>query len=260
MVVPWFKRRRRRRLRSQPFPDTWQRVLQRNLHQYSNLSNAERAKLQGDVQILVAEKNWEGCAGQAIDEQVQVTIASQVALMTLGMKDEYFDMVLSILVYPAGYLAPEKTVIGTGVVLEGEAGREGEAWYRGPVVLSWPEVLAGGQSENGGHNLVIHEFAHQLDMQNGRVADGVPLVANPQQAERWHAVIDGEYRRLVMRCQQGRPTVLDYYGATHIAELFAVACEQFFQRPRLLEQYHGELYGLLRDYFGQDPVRWGARM
>jgi Mlc titration factor MtfA (ptsG expression regulator) len=254
MVFPWVKRWRRRRCLAQAFPREWNRILRDNVYDYARLTEGEQAKLRDDLRILVAEKNWEGCGGLRMTDEVKVTIAAQASLLLLGFHDEYFDQVLSILVYPDAYVAPERTMAGDGMVLEGESDREGEAWYRGPIILSWADALSGGRRESGGGNLVLHEFAHQLDMQNGRTADGTPPLRTREELDRWREVTKAEYDRLVDDCHRGRATLLDCYGATDMSEFFAVATECFFQQPRQLSQRHPRLYTVLREFYRQDPA------
>lgn len=253
-MFSWLKRRRRRQLLALAFPDHWAEILNRNVRHYSQLTEAERVKLRDDLRILVAEKSWEGCGGLAVTDEIKVTIAAQAALLTLGFQDEYFDMVLSVLVYPDAYAAPGHTITKGGLVLEGESHREGEAWYRGPVVLSWADALAGGRHQTNGDNLVLHEFAHQLDMQNGRVADGTPPLATREQYDRWRQVMHAEFERLRRDCRRGRPTVLDCYGTTNLGEFFAVGTECFIERPQDMKQEHPDLYDIFRDFYGQDPA------
>jgi Mlc titration factor MtfA (ptsG expression regulator) len=254
MVFSWFKKRRRRQLSAQRFPDAWLEILRRNVHHYARLPALEQAKLRRDLRILVAEKNWEGCGGLQMTDEVKVTVAAQASLLLLGFQDQYFDTVLSILVYPDTYVAPEQTVTAGGIVLEGESDRDGEAWYRGPVILSWPDALAGGRHERNGENLVLHEFAHQLDMENGRYADGTPPLNSRNQYDRWQAVMRAEYERLLDECRCGQSTLLDCYGTTNMSELFAVATECFFERPREMSRLLPQLYSLLRDFYRQDPA------
>lgn len=255
MILRWFQRHRRRTLRAQPFPDEWPTYLERNVHFYRNLSEQEQRKLRDDVRILVAEKHWEGCRGFHVTDEVKVTIAAQAALLVLGLKEQYFDNVQSILVYPTAYVAPGKTITPAGVVLEGDSSREGEAWYRGPVILSWDDVLRGGRQDHDGRNLVFHEFAHQLDMQNGRATDGTPPLETNEQYKRWRTVLRSEYTQLVRDCEHGHRTLLDCYAATNVAEFFAVATECFFERPRRMKRRHPALYEILSGYYRQDPAR-----
>jgi hypothetical protein len=255
MVFRWLKNRRRQQLRTQPFPSQWRRILECNVVSYAWLNEQEKRKLRSDVQVVVAEKNWEGCGGLRITDEIKVTIAAQACLLVLGMEEEYFDLVQSILVYPDAYAAPGRTITKGGLVLEGVSHREGEAWYRGPVVLSWAEALASGRRQSHGDNLVLHEFAHQLDMQDGREADGTPWLRSRSQYQRWQQVMEREFRQLEQDCEHGRRTLLDCYGATNRGEFFAVATECFFERPRELAHRHPELYEVLRDYYRQDPAR-----
>ena len=250
----WFKQRARHRLLSTPFPDEWNGILHRNVKHYLLLTEPERAKLRDDLRVLIAETNWEGCGGLAINDEVQVTIAAQASLLLLGFQNHYFEMVESILVYPDAFIAPEHTEIAEGLELVGESSNEGEAWYRGPVVLSWPDALAGGRCESGGRNLVVHEFAHHLDMENGDVSDGTPLLATRTQYDRWQRVSHAEYERLDRDCRRGRSTLLDCYGATDIGEFFAVAAECFVQQPSPMRHRHPKLYKLLSEFFRQDPA------
>jgi Mlc titration factor MtfA (ptsG expression regulator) len=254
MFFRWWKRRRRRRLIERPFPQEWLDLLHRNVYLYRFLSEPETARVRAYLQIFLAEKNWEGCGGLAMTDEIRVTIAAQVALLVLGLNDQYFDRVQSVLVYPDAYVSPETTFTPSGIVLEGETASEGEAWYRGPIVLSWSDVLAGAQDENDGHNLVFHEFAHQLDMLNGDVADGIPPMDSTEQYERWTEVMKQTQRLLVRDCERGRAKVLDCYGTTDLSELFAVATEAFFQRPGDLRHHHADLYESLRGYYRQDPA------
>lgn len=257
MVFSWLRQRRRRSLANRPFPADWLEILSTHVVEYRRLASHEQPKVRSAIQILVHEKNWEGCNRLEMTDEIKVTVAAQVAIMTLGLDEEYFDAVRSILVYPGAYKAVARTVAGGGVVLEGESHRLGEAWYRGPVILSWPEVLAAATEESVGENLVVHEFAHQLDMQNGDVADGLPPMSSREQFERWRTVADREYGRLRQRCHDDPSQlygVLDCSAAASPAEFFAVASERFFAAPLALLGRHAELYEILREFYRQDPA------
>ncbi|MBI2481335.1 MAG: zinc-dependent peptidase [Planctomycetia bacterium] len=253
-MFDWLRRHRRRRLLETPFPNEWTDTLRRNVKHYVCLIASEQAKLRDDLRILVAEKNWEGCCGLTIDDEIKVTIAAQASLLLLGFRNKYFDLVRSILVYPDAFVAPDRTDLESGLVLEGESTNEGEAWYRGPVVLSWPDALSGGRGESDGRNLVVHEFAHQLDMESGGEVDGTPVLGNRIPLDRWHRVMHAEFERLVRDCRRGRKTTLDPYGTTDMGEFFAVATECFFEQPLRLQELHPNLYELLGEFFRQDPA------
>lgn len=253
-MLSWFTNRRRKKLRSQPFPDAWLHVLQYHVTFYSRLTEPEQAKLRADMQIFIAEKNWEGCGGLTMTDEIKVTIAAFACLTTLGLEDEHFDHVRSILVYPTAYVAKGRTVMQGGVVIEEDSHRQGEAWYRGPVIVSWSETLESAHGESGGRNVVVHEFAHQLDMKNGEIVDGTPPLSSVAELERWKKVMSGEYDDLVQRCEAGQHSLLDCYGATNVAEFFAVVTETFFERPRALRIRHPALYQVLQDFYHQDPA------
>lgn len=260
MLFTWLRNRRRRRLRASAPVEDWRTLLADRVWQFAGLSDEEQERLCRHAAVILAEKYWEGCNGLELTDEMKRIIAAQVALMTLGFDEQYFDRVRSLLIYPEPYEAPVQQPAGGGFIIEGRDARIGEAWYRGPVILSWPDVEAGSRSPHGGHNLVVHEFAHQLDTLNGRDADGVPVIADLQRAERWQAVCDEAFRRLQRQCsgppRGGRRPALDCYGATDRAEFFAVASEAFFQTPGRLAQIEPELFAIFREYFGQDPRRW----
>ncbi len=254
MILRWIRNRRRKKLASRPFPPAWLDILHRNVAVYPRLTRLEQAKLRNDVRIFTAEKNWEGCGGLQLTDEIRVTIAAQMGLLVLGFPSEYFEQVLSVLIYPNAYSAPDQKPASGGVVLVGQSDREGEAWYRGPVILSWADVLTGAKNIRANHNLVLHEFAHQLDMQNGQIADGVPPLDSSAQLQQWLDVTEREFQRLIRDCGSGQQTVLDCYGTTNRAEFFAVSTESFFQRPAVLKLRHPDLYQLLQQYYRQDPA------
>ncbi len=256
MAWSWWTRRRRRRLTAHPPPPHWSDLLADNFTLFTRLTAEERERLLRKVQVFVPEKNWEGCNGLVITEEVQITIAAQACLLVLGIEDEIFDHVLSILVYPTAYIAPDQHITRAGVVIEGQSNRLGEAWYRGPVILSWDDVLAGGRQEASGSNLVLHEFAHQLDMRNGSAMDGTPPLPSVDLASRWPIVMEREFQQLRRDCRRRDWPLLDCYGTTNRAEFFAVATEVFFERPAALSSRHPDLYDVLREYYRQDPRRY----
>jgi Mlc titration factor MtfA (ptsG expression regulator) len=259
MILSWFRRRRRRKILERPFPADWLQYLQTNVVQYRSLSAGEQAKLRDDLRIFIDEKHWEGCAGLVMTDEIKVTIAGLACLMVLGLDSDCYDRVQSILVYPRGYVARDYARhVGGGVVLEETTDRLGEAHYRGPVILSWEDVLADSRQPHGGKNLVFHEFAHQLDMLDGLV-DGTPPLRSAKQRLKWRKVMTAEYERLVAESDRGRATLLDQYGATDEGEFFAVATECFFNRPRAMLHRHPRLYEVLRDYYRQDPAARKAR-
>jgi Mlc titration factor MtfA (ptsG expression regulator) len=257
MLFTWLERRRRRRLLAAPFPAAWLAHLRRNVAAYGVLTGAEQARLKDDLRVFIAEKSWEGCGGLTVTDEVRVSIAAQACLLLLGVEYDYFAHVRTVLVYPTAYRSPDGEVGPDGVVREG-IGRLGEAWHRGPVVLAWDEVRAGGQNHRDGRNVVLHEFAHQLDFLDGLI-DGTPPLRDAAEYREWQRVMTAEFDRLRADVGRGRLTLLDAYGATNPAEFFAVATESFFEKPVELRERHPGVYGVLRGYYCQDPAGWFAR-
>jgi len=245
----WFTERRRKKLRAQPFPDTWRALLARNVPYYRLLPPADRRELEGHIHVFLAEKQFEGLGGLEMTDEIRVTIAAQACLLLLHRQTNYFPSLRSILVYPHEYVAARTVRLPDGTVMEGVDVRLGESWHRGQVVLSWDDVLHGAADIRDGRNVVLHEFAHQLDGEGGQV-DGVPPLPHRSCYGPWARVFTEEYLRL----QRGRRSVLDDYGATDPAEFFAVATEAFFEKPRQLKTRHPELYEQLACYYEQDPA------
>lgn len=252
-----FKGRNRERLRGEPFSADWVTILEKNVPLFARLDDADRNELQGHIQVFLAEKHFEGCGGLELTEEIKLTIAAQACLLLLHRETDYYRRLITILVYPSAYKAKSVESLGGGVVLEGEEGRLGEAWQDGVVILSWDDVRAGGSDIRDGHNVVLHEFAHQLDQEDG-AADGAPILQNRSRYVAWARVLGEEYEQLRQASQQNRKSVLDHYGATKPAEFFAVATECFFEKPAQMKKKHPELYQELLEYYQQDPERFLA--
>lgn len=251
-MLAWLKRRRRRRLLREPFPESWRTHLG-TVRLCASLDTAEQARLRDDLRVIVAEKHWEACGGMEITDEVKVVIAAQAALLILHLEHDYYRNVGSILVYPDTFQVPRKERLPGGVVLEGPSPTLGLASLQGPVVLAWDAVRQGNQNPEDGRNVVLHEFAHKLDMLD-RFADGAPPLRSRHQYRAWQRVMTEEYAKLVRDAETGRRTLLDAYGATSPAEFFAVATELFFEKSPRMKQRHPGLHALLVEYYGQDPA------
>lgn len=229
-------------------PDEWRAFLAKNVGWYSYLTDAEKEKLERDLRIFIAEKNWEGCDGLKLTDEMRVTIAGQACLLVLAWEDYLFERVQTILVYPSAYRTNP-----TDSDLDQPSIRSGEALSGGPLVLSWRDSLVDARGARDGRNVVLHEFAHILDMENGAI-EGVPLLESLDHERRFNDVIQRDYHELCRAVDQRRPTLLDPYGATSPAEFFAVATEAFFELGPLVRDQHPDLYRLLADFFRQDPA------
>lgn len=249
-MLDWLKKRRRKRITRQPWPESWTDVLQQNVRQYRTINESLKSRWQDVTKVIVAEKYWEGCAGLAINDEIKVTIAAQAGMMLLGVNDFFFDNVRTVLVYPEN----QTTTMRDGLMVEEGTPLAGQAWQGGPVILSWADVLSGAHYDDG-HNLVVHEFAHCLDGLDGEMG-GSPVFDNADSAQRWQSVITQEFKRLTRAVERGERTLLDPYGATNHAEFFAVASETFFEQPVRMQQAMPELFGLMVEYFHINPANW----
>jgi Mlc titration factor MtfA (ptsG expression regulator) len=250
-----FQTRRRRRATSIPFPDEWNDILSRNFPADSKLPDDDRKELRTKIQVFLAEKHFEGLGGLEITDEVRVTIAAQACLLLLHLGDLDYPRLSSILVYPTAYEADAVSREPGGIVTEKRQVRLGESWNTGAVVLSWDDVLYGAADCHDGHNVVLHEFAHQLDMEDN-VADGAPLLPRRSMYVAWARVLGEEYKHLQIDVARHHRSVMDAYGATNPAEFFAVATETFFEKPVKLREKHPELYVLLSEFYHQDPASY----
>ena len=252
------KQRRRRRLQNQTFPGEWRNILERNVPVFRRLSKNDQVELVGHIQVFLAEKRFEGCGGLKLTDEMRVTIAAQACLLLLHRKTDYFPGLVTILVYPSTYIVDERRHVEGPIWEEGATARLGESGQRmGTIVLTWDSVRSGAADPSDGKNLVLHEFAHQLDYENG-AADGAPALSTREQQSSWRAVMRSEFASLRAADETGIRMLLDNYGATNPAEFFAVTTEAFFERPKSLRAHHPKLYAELARYFQQDPVEYSA--
>jgi len=256
-VFAWLKERKRTKLRAQPFPQFWADIIDPNVPYCAGLNEKDRQELQGHVQVLLAEKHFEGCAGFVITDEVKVTIAAHASFLLLHRDTGYFPRLRTILVYPTAFIVKNLEQGPGGTVSESDGVHLGESWGQGTVVLAWDEVEKSARHSADGYNVVLHEFAHQLDQEDG-VADGAPILSQRDLYERWAEVLSAEYDQLKRDLKRRRNTLIDPYGATDAAEFFAVATETFFETPDKMHRRHPDLYQALRDYYQQDPRQYIA--
>ena len=254
MALHWLRERRRERTRRHEFPAAWREIVERNVSFTRYLSPADQRELEGDVQVFLSEKHFDAAGGLKMTDEIRVTIAAQACILLLHRKTDCYPGLYSIIVYPHAYVAPQTVQVARGIITEGVQPRLGESWTRGAVVLSWDDVRSGAADIHDGHNVVFHEFAHQLDSQNGEM-DGAPILSDHSMYATWARVLGQEYERLQHDTALGRETLLDQYGATNPAEFFAVATEFFFEKPQQLRERLPQLYDELRRYYKQDPAR-----
>jgi len=247
-------RLRRRRLNNRPFPSRWTVILEQNISFYKGLPDSLRKRLHGHINVLLAEKKFKGCGGLHLTEEVKIIIAAIAALLLLNERGNYFSKLRLILVYPSAFIANQTTSLG-GYYLEEKQVKAGESWRTGIVVLSWENIRYDTRHWKDGRNVVLHEFAHQLDQEAGS-ASGVPILEKRSDYVNWGQVFRKEYEQLRRDVERGVETVIDEYGATDPAEFFAVATETFFEKPFQMKRKHPELYDQLKHYYKLEPVEW----
>lgn len=255
LLSPLLTKWRRNRIRNKPFPGRWQTFIEQNFLFYHRLPQSLQPKLQGYIAVFLAEKQFIGCGGLQITEEIKLAIAAQACLLLLNDSGDYYPNLVSILVYPSAYRVKPTKRISDYVVEERDEVRLGESWTRDQLVLSWEQIEYDIQNWQDGHNVVLHEFAHQLDQGDGMI-NGVPKLESKTDYLTWAQVFTQEYQQLQSDAQRGRKTVMNKYGATEPAEFFAVATETFFEKPEQMARKHTALYRQLKHYYKLDPLEW----
>lgn len=254
----WRERREARTLRERPIPDAlWQLTLLRYPF-LATLPDAEAAELRRLATLFLARKEFFGAQGFAVTDDIAVAVAAQACLPVLALGLAHYDAFVGIVMHGDEVVARREVVDEHGVVHEYDETLSGEAMEGGPVMLSWRDVESAGDSAEWAYNVVIHEFAHVLDMRDG-MADGVPLLPDRAARQAWIDVLEPEYAAFCERVDAGEDTVLDPYGAEGADEFFAVASEAFFVAGADFRAEHPTLYRLLAGYYRQDPAARGGR-
>jgi Mlc titration factor MtfA (ptsG expression regulator) len=250
-LIAW----RRRKLRAQSFPPAWRDILKQRMPYVRKLPADLQLQLKRHIQVFVAEKEFVGCAGLEISDDIRVTIAAQACLLLLNRRSDYFPGLRHVLVYPDSFRVQRVHNDSAGVLHEQRQVLSGESWDQGKVILSWHDVLQGAAVTDDGRNVVIHEFAHQLDQEDGQ-ANGLPILGRREVQRRWTEVFTREFELLRSQADRQQDSLLDHYGATDPAEFFAVATEAFFEQPMRLADEHPALYELLSGYYRINPLSW----
>ena len=253
VLVVW-SRWRRRRIEKAPFPQSWLAYIEKILPIYNKLNAVDQQQLQRLIKVFIDQKSFYGCAGLQINDEIRVSIAAQACLLLLNRSGPVYGNLHYILVYPQAFQKTSIQVDEAGVVAQSDRGLLGESWSNGKVILSWDDVTRGVSDFSDGHNVVLHEFAHQLDTQSGSTNGAPPLYRNRYSV--WAKVLAAEFDQLQQNALSNQHTVMDHYGATNPAEFFAVATETFFEKPLEMAQRHPELFEQLKLYYCVDPSAW----
>jgi len=246
---------RLRRALARPLAPGQLAIIERNVGQYRGMGPERRVELQHLVKHFLHHKTFVGCGGLEVTEEMRVTIAAQACLLLLGRPSKVYPGLHAVLVYPGAFLAPRNEVDAAGVVTATRQDLLGESWGDGRVILSWEHVRRAGNPAEGTHNVVLHEFAHQLDSESGST-NGAPFLGSAERYRSWSATLARDFALLRRDTAWGYRDVLDPYGATNPAEFFAVATETFFELPHALAARHPALYAEFQAYFRVDPREW----
>jgi len=255
---PYWLAYRRRRLLETAFPAEWRRILRERVPLVRKMPQHLQMQLRKHMQVFIAEKSFLGCDGLQVTEEMRVIIAAQACLLILNRPTDYFASVRQILVYPGAFVVNKVSVDTAGVHQEGAEVRLGESWTQGQVVLSWEDARYGAEVADDGYNVVIHEFAHQLDQENGAARGAPPPLLGDatHDAQRWSQVFQAAYAHLQAQARHGEQGLIDHYGAQDPAEFFAVVSEVFFEQPQALAAEYPALYRELSGYYKLDPAGW----
>ncbi len=241
--------------RSQPFPEHWRNILYERLPIAQKLAEAQQQQLLQLTQDFIREKEFIGCAGLSVNEEMKVVIASQACLLLLNRPTTEYARLKTIYLYPTTFRRVEEVRDHVGLVSSEASDLLGESWSDGKVILAWDNVEHGVRNFSDGQNVVLHEFAHQLDQESG-VGNGAPLLYTQAAYKSWAYVMGQEFEKLQQQKAKGEASIIDHYGATNPAEFFAVATETFFEEPEKMYLHHRQLYDELKSYYHQDPREW----
>jgi Mlc titration factor MtfA (ptsG expression regulator) len=248
----WFKEWRRERIlkRSSLDDGLWRSVIERYPFTRA-LTPEERASLRERVVLFLHEKSIVGAGGLALRDEMRMCIAAQACMLILNLDLDCYRGWVEVIVYPDEFVAEYEYVDEDGIAHRVEEPMTGESWLEGPVILSWADAeLRGGET---GYNVVIHEFAHKLDMLNGDANGFPPLHAGMDRAA-WSRVFGAAYEDFKGRVERREPSEIDAYAAEHPAEFFAVLSEAFFETPRAVLGEYVDVYRQLAAFYRQDPA------
>ncbi|PCJ22026.1 MAG: hypothetical protein COA96_14950 [SAR86 cluster bacterium] len=237
------------------FPDAWLKIVIRRLPFYSSFPEVMKFQLQNLIKVFLHDKQFIGCAGLEITDDMRVTIAAQACLLILNRTTNPYADLVSVLVYPSTFVATREVRDALGLVSTSHIALLGESWSQGKVILAWDNVEMGVRNLHDGHNVVLHEFAHQLDNESG-IHNGAPLLLTRGAYKSWAHVFSKEFEELQSNVTSGKKNLIDQYGATNPAEFFAVTTETFFERPEEMRKSHKELFQELAKFYGLDPTQW----
>ncbi|MCF7789563.1 MAG: zinc-dependent peptidase [Prosthecobacter sp.] len=237
------------------FHEEWIALLKKNIPLYARLPEDLRQRLHERIAQFISTIRFEGCGGLELTEDMILTVAAQACLLVVHREGRPYPKLSAVYIYPTTFSSVSWRRDAHGIVTEGAVHRLGESSAWGTVVLAWDSVTQGARYIHDGDNVTFHEFAHQLDHEDGPT-DGAPALRSGAAYRTWSHVFHDNYADFLQRTEEGRKTVLDAYGATNPAEFFAVATETFFEKPQKLYEKRPEMYAELARYYHLDPREW----
>lgn len=240
------------------FKEEWVELLEANVPMYSRLPEDLKSKLHERIARFIASTRFEGCNELELTEEMILTVSAQACMLVLNREGDPYPKLAAVYLYPTTFSSVQARRDETGIVTEGVVHRLGESWSSGTVVLAWDSVAHGARNPNDAQNVTFHEFAHQLDHEDGNT-DGAPALPCRESYLSWARVFGENYAEVREQIEAGKRSLIDPYGATEPAEFFAVATETFFEKSRQLHRKHRELYDELVEFYGVDPKEWLMR-
>jgi Mlc titration factor MtfA (ptsG expression regulator) len=240
------------------FKEEWTEMLVANVPLYSRLPEDLKSRLHERIARFISSTRFEGCNGLELTEEMVLTVAAQACLLVLKRDGDPYPRLSTVYLYPTIFSSVQKRQDASGIVTEGVVHRLGESWSSGTVVLAWDSVAHGARNIEDARNVAFHEFAHQLDHEDGDT-NGAPTLSDHEAYRSWARVFGESYAELRELIETGKRCVLDPYGATEPAEFFAVATETFFEKPRQLYKKYPELYEELEGFYQVNPREWFTR-
>ena len=258
VLALWVPRYRLKKAINAPFPEEWVQYLEKNIQVYTRLPMSLRKQLRKLIKRFLHQIHFSAAGGLEITDEIRLIIAAEACMLLLNRKSAVYPRLKYIIVYPTAFVADHGSTDHAGVVSHGKRGLLGESWQNGKVILAWDSVKHGASNFFDGQNVVLHEFAHQLDSETGH-ANGAPLLGGASSYSIWANVLSEEFEDLQADSRRKRRSIMDHYGATNPAEFFAVATETFFEKPAQMAKHHQELFEILKSYYRIDPREWQSK-
>ncbi|NMM37965.1 MAG: zinc-dependent peptidase [Glaciimonas sp.] len=251
----WLPKYRLQRAIARPFPRRYAKILRKNVPVYARMPADLQLQLKHLIQQFLHQKKFVGCDGLTITDEIKLTIAGKACLLLLNRVTLVYPALSFVLVYPTAFVVRHAEVAAGGLVTHRNQVLLGESWSDDRVILAWDHVRRSNAENDPGHDVVLHEFAHQLDSESGST-NGAPYLMSKARYARWSSIFSEEFALLQEAAQHHSLSVIDHYGATNPAEFFAVATEAFFEKSVALGQEHPVLFNALKEYYCVDPREW----